>query len=209
MSLSKTSKITLAGSAGADTHDVDDASSTSSSEIIESSSTNVSTTDTNQTGTADEDFQSIKNALTQKESKQVFRLRVIVILILLAAAASISFTVYYLEMTTQVEEFEADYLATAEKIIDSLQQVTDAISAMGGLAVTATVEAQQQFQNANMSETNVFSGWPFFSLDAFQERAQNAKLLSKSIYTSINPIVRSDQLELWEEYVQSHANSWM
>ena len=209
MSLSKTSKITLAGDAGG-WNIADDASSAArSSENIESSSTNLSTSETNQTGTTDEDLQSIKNALTQKESKQVFRLRVLVILILLAAAASISYTVYYLERTTQVDQFEAAYFGTAEKIIESLQLVTGSISAIGGLAITATVEAQQQFGNGTAPTTKQFSSWPFYTMDAFQERSNNARALAGILYLSLNPIVRSDQLELWEEYVQSDANAWM
>lgn len=208
MSLSKTSKITLAGS---NRDDADDTSSVagSSSENVESSSANMSTTETNNSGTTEEDFQSIKNALTQKESQQVFCLRVLVIFILIAAAASISYTVYHLQRSTQVEEFEATYFSTAEKIIESLQQATETISAIGGLAVTATVEAQQQFGNGSVPKGTAWFGWPFFTLDAFPERAGNARLLSRSLHVSISPIVQSKQLGLWEEYAQSNANSWM
>lgn len=208
MSLSKTSKITLTGS---DRDDADNASSAagSLSEIIESSSTNMSTTETYQTGTTDEDFQTIKNALTQQESRQVFRLRVLVILILMAAAASISFTVFHLERTTQVDEFEAAFYGSAEKIIDSLQQVTETISAIGGIAITASVEAQEKFRSGTLSSTSSFSGWPFFTMNAFQERGNNARALAGVLYLSLNPIVQFHELGLWEQFVQSDANSWM
>lgn len=208
MSLSRTSKLTLAGSAGSWDGDDEPCSVAGSSaeENIESSS-NFSTADTNQNGT-DEDFQSIKNALTQKESQQVFRLRVLVVLILIAAAAAISFTVYYLERTSQVEEFHAAYYGSADKIIDSLQHIIETISAIGGIAVTASVEAQQQFGNATPSATT-FSGWPFFTMHRFQERADNARKLAGILYLSMNPLVREDQLGAWEEYVKSDANSWM
>lgn len=132
-----------------------------------------------------------------------------VILILLAAGASISFTVYFLERTTEEDEFEAAFVGTADKIIDSLQQVTKTISAMAGLAVTATGEAQQQFGNVTAPETKIFSGWPFFTMDAFQARAQNVKILTRSFHINMGPIVGRHQLKLWEEYVRSDANSWM
>lgn len=210
MSLSKTSKLTLAGSAGGwDGDDQQSSAAGSSSGNIESSSTNFSAGDTNQSGTTDEDFQSIKKALTEKESQQVLRLRVLVVLLLMAAAAAISFTVFYLERTTQVEEFETAYFGSAEKIIDSLKEVTETISAIGGVAVTASVEAQEQFGNATPSAANGFSGWPFFTMHRFQERSNNARKLAGILYLSMNPIVRSDQLGAWEEYVNSDANAWM
>ncbi len=207
MSLSKTSKETLEGEKD-DWEDADDASSSSGN--LEASSTNVSTTDTNQTGTTDDDFQSIKNALTKRETQQVFRLRVLVMFVLIAAATSISVVIFHLERSTQVEEFEADFYGVAEKVIEALQQVTESISAVGGLAVMATVDAQNQVLNASLTNSeSVFVGWPFVTIDAFQERANNARSLSGSMYVSLNPIVQPNQLNEWEKFVQSNANSWM
>lgn len=214
MSLSRPSILTLAGSAGSfDDADDEPSSAGSSSEEKQSrSSANLSTTsDThNQTETMDEDFQSIKNALTKKESQQVFRLRVLVILILISAAAAISFTIYYLERTTQTDNFEAAHYGSAEKIIDSLQRVTETISAIGGVALSATAESQDHFENASTtSETEIFPGWPFFTMHHFEERATNVRKLAGIFYLSMNPIVTSKQLGAWEEYVQGGANSWM
>lgn len=211
MSLSKTSKEALEREIEVG-EDVDDRSSvvTGSSANNRASVTNGSTSETNQTGTTDEDFQSIKNALTQRESRQVFRLRVLVMMILLAAATSISVVIYNLERSSQIDEFESDYYAVAEKIIDALNKVTDSIAAISGIAVTATVNAQQKATlNASSSDTAGISGWPFVSIDAFQERARNARSQAGSIFVSLNPIVHADQLSGWEKYVQSDANSWM
>ncbi len=211
MSLSKTSKETLQG--GKDVcEDVDDASSAAgdSSGNVDASKSNLSTTDTNQSGTTDDEIQNIKNALTKRESQQVFRLRLLVMLILIAAATSISFTIFRLERSSQLEEFESDYYGVAEKIITSLQEVTKSISAIAGLAVTVTVDAHNKVGNASTVDTeNLFSGWPFITIDAFQERATNARAQAGSIFVSLNPIVESDQLSAWEKYLQSDVNTWM
>ena len=68
------------------------------------------------------------------------------------------------------------------------------MSSVAGLAATVSVDGK---------------GWPFVTEDAFQMRANNARLHSGAIYLSINPIVRATDLDAWESYVQSSANSWM
>lgn len=211
MSLSKTSKDAL-DNVDKVCNDIDDRSSAAASSSVnnQASLTNESTTETNQTGTTDEDFQSIKDALTRRESQQVFRLRILVIVILIAAATAISVAIFQLERSSQIEEFESDYYAVAEKIIDSLQKVTDAIAAFSGIAITATVDAQNQANvNASSSDNERTPQWPFVTMDAFQERARNARAEAGSIFVSLNPIVHFDQLNEWEKYVQSDVNSWM
>lgn len=72
--------------------------------------------------------------------------------------------------------------------------VVKGMSAVAGLAVTVTAEAEE---------------WPFVTLGAFQERAKNARTLSGAVFLSVNPLVKMAQLDKWESYVQSSANSWM
>jgi phage-related protein len=72
--------------------------------------------------------------------------------------------------------------------------IVQRMSAVAGLAVTVTAEAEK---------------WPYVTLDAFAQRATNARFLSGTNFLSINPIVASEQLVEWESYVQSSANSWM
>jgi hypothetical protein len=68
------------------------------------------------------------------------------------------------------------------------------MAAVAGLAITVTAEAEE---------------WPFATIEGFQERANNARSLSGAIYVSVNPLVKVGQLDRWESYVQSSANSWM
>lgn len=183
------------------TMDESDASSGSKSLGDNSTSTGKhSGSGTNATGDSSEDdnFQSIKDALTKSETRQVFRLRVIVIFILIAAGASISMTVYLITSNAEREEFDNEYYGVADKIIEAFQDVMVEISAVSGLAVAASAES---------NETSL--EWPFLTLSNFQERARNAKTLSGAIYVSINPVVTSDNLDEWENYVRGPANQWM
>ncbi len=159
-----------------------------------------STTDSRRTGTSDDDAQTIKNALARQETKQVFRLRILVIMILVAAATAISVTIFFIIRNADIEEFELQYYGSANKLVDALQDVLEEMAAISGLAVAATAETLR---------VNATESWPFVTLSNFQERAGSARRISGAIYVSINPIVESNQLSDWESYVLSQANSWM
>jgi hypothetical protein len=72
------------------------------------------------TGTVQDDMKEIKEELARHETKQVFRLRVLVMLILITAATSVSITVYYVTHSAEITEFETEFQSVSEKIIDAL-----------------------------------------------------------------------------------------
>ena len=178
-----------------------------------SGSQDESTSDTQRTSSVgwEDDAQNIKNALAKQETKQVFRLRVLVILILVAAATSISITIYHITRSAQLQEFQHQYEANAQKIVNALQEVMIQMSAVSGLALAATADSQES-QNisivASVAGTNI-TGWPYVTLSNFQERAGNAQVLAGAIYVAICPLVSETQLPQWERYVQSDANFWV
>jgi hypothetical protein len=206
MNLSEISKVLLSQEKAGDDwkasvdDDDEDANTNSSGAPDESTTNNDSTTGakSERTNGTDDDMQTIKDALTKKETSQVLKLRVIVIMILIAASASISGAVYYITRSGQVEEFEVEFASVADKIIDVMQEIVVEISAVAGLAVIATADAQERGDE-----------WPFVTISAFQEKANNARDLSGAIYLSLNPIVQPDQFLEWEKYVLSDVNSWM
>lgn len=158
-----------------------------------------STSDSRRTS-SDDDANTIKNALAKHETKQVFRLRLLVILILIAAATSISVTIYFIVKQAEIDEFELQYYAAANKIVDAFQEVLVEMSAVSGIAVSVT---------ADTLKANATESWPFVTMSNFQERAGSARKLSGAIYVSVNPIVQSDQLSKWERYIQTDVNDWM
>ena len=185
----------------------EDDSKSGSSNVEKSSSGNGtvsswhnSASESRRTSTTDDDTNTIKNALAKQETQQVFRLRVLVILILMAAATSISVTIYFIVQQSEIDEFELQYYAAANKIVDAFQEVLVEMSAVSGIAVSVT---------ADTLKANATESWPFVTMSNFQERAGSARKLSGAIYVSVNPIVESDQLSQWERYVQTDVNNWM
>ena len=181
---------------------------------VERSSGTGNSTNSNRTGdTTDDDLNTIKNSLAREETKQVFRLRVAVVLILIAAATSVSLAVYFITKNSETEEFEIQYNGVANKILSNFEEIMVEMSAVSGLAVAATTHQEQMtlfYNTLGVSVETAFPvSWPFFTLPNFQERARNVKSLSGAIYVSVNPIVQTDQLPLWESFVQSDANKWM
>eukprot|EP00934_Nitzschia_sp_Nitz4_P004266 Nitzschia sp. Nitz4//scaffold216_size36101//31917//35797//NITZ4_007786-RA/size36101-snap-gene-0.13-mRNA-1//1//CDS//3329542209//4256//frame0 len=152
----------------------------------------------NDASNSEDDVSHLKQSLTKRETEQVFRLRVLVIAILFAAAGSVSFTIYKLTHNSEVDEFKSQYYSVAEKIIESFQETMVQISAVSGLAVAATAHSQ----DAN-------EVWPFITLSNFQERAGSAIALSGAVFLSISPLVQTEELALWEEYVRSDENAWI
>jgi hypothetical protein len=67
-----------------------------------------------QTHSTEEEMDTIKNQLANRESAGVFRLRVMVILVLVGVAVSLSFTVYNLTRDAQIASFEGNFEGSAE-----------------------------------------------------------------------------------------------
>ena len=142
--------------------------------------------------------EAIKEQISKRETQAVFRLRLLVILVLLGAAAAVSVVVYYVTRDAQISEFHIEYEGVAGKVLQSFGDIIVQMGAISGLAVAATAHS-----------TDYNADWPFVTLSNFQQRALNARLLSQSLFVSFNPIVSTEQLPRWEEYVLSNNNNWM
>ncbi len=94
------------------------------SEDKESSSNNASESNSrsgsSRTGNTDEDINLIKDGLARQETKNVFRLRLLVILILVATGIAMSFTIYHITHQAEIDKFHSDFEAVADTIIASL-----------------------------------------------------------------------------------------
>jgi hypothetical protein len=72
------------------------------------------------TGNTDEDINLIKDGLAREETKNVFRLRILVILILVVTAIAMSFTIYHITHQAEIDEFDSEFEGVADTIIASL-----------------------------------------------------------------------------------------
>ena len=88
------------------------------------SSSNVSGTNSKSeshcTGTTDDEVTMIQEELTRVETKNVFRLRIVVIAILVTVAMAMAFTIYYITRKAEIEAFDIEFEGVAEAIITSL-----------------------------------------------------------------------------------------
>jgi hypothetical protein len=106
------------------TADDDSSSAPGSSRELEGSSTNESDSNsrsgTAHTGSTHDDINAIKEELTHEETKQVFRLRILVLLSMMATAIAISYTIFRITREAEIEEFENEFIIVANLIIVAL-----------------------------------------------------------------------------------------
>jgi hypothetical protein len=134
------------------------------------------------------------DALAEKETTLVFRLRVLVIIALLSAAIAVSAVVYKITSDGENDEFESQFAGSATRILASFEDIVkEKIAAVGSLAVAATLHTAHN----NLT-------WPFVMLDSFPERAAVAKSLSGAIFIGLYPIVFDENRDAWENYIKDH-----
>ena len=158
----------------------------------ETSSSNTSTKGT------DEDIDTIKGELTKRETTAVFRLRITVLLVLFLAAAGVCVTVYILTRNAELEEFTIQYEGSAEKILNSFNGIFAEMTSISGLAVSDT---------AHSVDHKI--PFPYMTMTNFQEKAGNARTLSRTLYVSISSVVTKEQLPAWQAFVLGGNNTWM
>jgi hypothetical protein len=143
-------------------------------------------------GTRDSD----KYQLAQKETQDVFLLRVLVVVVLLNAAVAVSVVVFFITKNAEVDEFETQFEALAETVLrafeDIITQRLGAISSVGVAAIAHGVD-----------RSNI--DWPFITLSSFQERSATARSLSGAVFVSLNPVVNDPQRADWEEFVVENS----
>ena len=136
-----------------------------------------------------------RDQLAQKETRDVFRLRVLVVIVLLLAAVAISIVIYIITRNAEVDEFETQYKGLADTVLrafeDIITQKLGAISSVGVAAIAHGVDNNQS--------------WPFLALSSFQERSATARSLSGAIFISLNPVVSDPQRADWEKFVVDRA----
>lgn len=105
----------------------------------DSESQSGSRTGSSRTGTTggDEDVDDIRNAMAREETKQVFRLRIVVMIVLFVVACALSYTIYYITRKAEILEFENEFEAVAETIHTNLNG-TAAVEVFASIICLAT-----------------------------------------------------------------------
>mgnify|MGYP005865612713 CR=1 FL=1 len=130
---------------------------------LKDSQSGKSTTDGTSVSSGDESSKFVK-----KESRQVFYLRVTVLLILFSASAAISLVVFFVTDAGEMESFESQYYAAADKVTENFHTITtERLQAVGSLIVAMIAHGKDHTRT-----------WPFVTLSSFQQRASTVKDLS-------------------------------
>jgi len=197
------------------------------------SSNGTETLNRSEANNADDEINMIREELTRDETRLVFRQRMIVLLVLVATGIAMSYTIHRIIHQANLDAFQSEFEGNAATIVATLDgthyveqcccllclplcrllycsphgctnhiwsdhflalDIVARTASTAGLAVTVAEEAQN---------------WPYATLTAFEKRASNIRFLSGAIFVSINPIVKTVDLDSWESYVQSNASSWM
>jgi hypothetical protein len=141
-------------------------------------------------GSDDEDSDEI-NEIYKNESTAVFRLRMVVFVATLLAAVGVSLAVYFIMDDTENDEYRAQYDESAFTVLTSFEDIAaQQLAAIGSLSVAATLYARSQPNTT----------WPFVTLNDFQQRADDIRLLSNSLFVSIIPVISEEDRHAWEDY---------
>ena len=147
---------------------------------------------------------AIRKQLSKRESKNVFRLRLVVLLVFLTAAALVSAIVYSLTVQGEKDEFEEQYDGAAGKVIESFEDIMNKMGSVSGLGSAYTSYGEDHSDHSGDAE------WPFVSLNSFQQKASHARHLSGALLVSMNPIVEKKDFEAWDNYVaEPDHTAWM
>jgi hypothetical protein len=118
-----------------------------------------SATGSRATADTDGDNYSEKDQLSQKESRNVFLLRVIVILVMLLAATAVSVIVYFITRNSETTEFETQFGGAAEQVVDAFEAIVgEKMGAISALALAAIAHGVDHIRE-----------WPFVTLSSFQK----------------------------------------
>ena len=163
---------------------VNTGSGTDSQGDLSSKKTTQSQTDATQRSKEEEE------ELAAKETRNVFRLRVLVILVLLLAGCAVAVVVFIVASKGETEQSNSHYEGSAQKIISSFEQVvSQKVAAITSLAVTLTAYARSQ------NDT-----WPFVTMNDFQQRSAMVRSLSDCLFLELLPIVTDENRAAYEAY---------
>lgn len=151
------------------------------------------------TSSGEEEEDSGKLQFAKQETKAVLRLRLLVFDFLIIATIAVSLIVYFTSTGAEMAEYESQYEVASEKVIKSFLDIAESkLAAISGVAVELEVHGEEQE-----------AGWPFVTLNRFQERTSTTMTQSGALYVHVNPRVKLDERKEWELYATGEASLWM
>ena len=128
--------------------------------------------------------------LAQKETKTLFRLKIIVFSLLFCSMMAVAFTAYYVTARQETVEFEKQYYENAHKVLSTM-----------GSNLERTLQASDAFvaSIASMAElTN--QTWPFVVVPDFAVRAEKIRSLANAVVANTYAVIQPEERSEWEKF---------
>jgi hypothetical protein len=130
------------------------------------------------------------NVLSETETKQVNRVRVVVAIVLVVATVMMAITIYIFVRTSERNNFLRAFDSDAERLFDGVgESIKSNLAAMDAFASMMVSMAKQTNQT-----------FPFVTLPTFGIKASKLLSLTDAFVLTTQPVVTSDQRLQWEAY---------
>jgi uncharacterized protein (UPF0333 family) len=128
--------------------------------------------------------------LARKETKAVNALRVLVLVLLLVTTTLTSVGVYFYTSNEEKQNFEVEYQANAERIIESFHSaVVRRLGAINSMATAITSYALDTKQT-----------FPFVTIPHFEIRGSDLRIQADAAIILWTPLVTDETRVAWEDY---------
>jgi hypothetical protein len=139
-----------------------------------------------------------EHTIAKQETRDVFRLRLVVALVLVASAIGVALSVYFYLTHSEEKQFRQKYEDDANTLFDTIGSIFDqCMEALDSVAVTMVSTAEMTNQS-----------WPFVTMANFAVRMSKILPLSHAVSIVAYHVVLPEEREKWEEYAATH-NYWV
>jgi hypothetical protein len=146
----------------------------------------------------DEDDCPVVNKTSEKETRNVLHLKIIVLLILLVSAIVGAVSVYIYITRSETSQFESQFHFDASKVLEAVESSLErTLGAMETVAITLVSYANDKNDS-----------WPFVTLPNFPTRVSKLLPITSGFVISILPILYPEKRKEWEKYSLAH-DQWM
>ena len=150
----------------------------------------------------------VVNETTKRDTKRVWRMKLLVILILIISAVIIATSAYVHVNHEEVQQFHTQFYNDADKVYNaigcSFERTLTTLNAFSILLVTYSQSKKQEGTNGTFAATT----WPFVTLPNFAGQASKLLPITNGLYFAVLPIVTPAQKQAWEEYAYHH-DEWV
>jgi len=144
---------------------------------------------------------SKSDEIGSKESKSVFRAKMMVYLVLIVSCVTASTLTYFFTSDQEKSDFESNFKTYADEISRlAREDLLNKFDITESLAIAITSYANDKEEEE--------AGFPYITVPDFEHRTQKARQMSGAELIIMSPLVLKTAVEAWETYAQAES-SWI